>query len=174
MSGYAVLVADPPWSFRDALPGAARGAARNYPCLSVDELSAFPLPPIAADALLCLWRVASMQADALHVAQAWGFEPKAELVWEKTTRSGKPHFGMGRLVRGAHEVCLLATRGRFRPASRSVRSRFAAPVGRHSEKPEAFYAIVEQLAGRRPIVELFARRRRRGWSCFGNELREAR
>jgi N6-adenosine-specific RNA methylase IME4 len=46
---------------------------------------------------------------------------------------------------------------------------FEAPVGRHSQKPEAFYGLVEQLADG-PYAELFARRRRENWTCFGNEL----
>src|SRR5437667_9319644 len=43
--------------------------------------------------------------------------------------------------------------------SKSIRSTFAAKVGRHSEKPEEFHWIVEQLCGG-PYVELFARRQR--------------
>jgi N6-adenosine-specific RNA methylase IME4 len=52
---------------------------------------------------------------------------------------------MGRTVRGEHEVCLIGTRGRPFVRSRSVRSTFTARVGRHSEKPAEFYAIVESL-----------------------------
>ena len=62
------------------------------------------------DCLLLLWRVAAMQQEALDVARAWGFTVKTELVWEKLTKTGKPHFGMGHYLRGSHEVCLLATR----------------------------------------------------------------
>jgi N6-adenosine-specific RNA methylase IME4 len=79
------------------------------------------------------------------------------------------HFGMGRIVRGAHETCLVCTRGKLPLQSRSVRSRFRAPVGRHSEKPEAFYALVEQLVPG-PYYEFFARASRAGWVCLGDEL----
>jgi len=171
MTACRALVADPPWRFKDRLPGKRRGAARNYPTLSVEQIKAFPLPSLEADAILFLWRVSSMVEEAYAVARAWGFSPKSEIVWEKTTKSGKPHFGMGRYVRASHETCILATRGRMshRLRSRSVRSVFKAPVGRHSEKPDAFYALVEQLVDG-PFVELFARRERAGWSCFGNEV----
>lgn len=223
MTPFRVLVADPPWKFKDRLPGKTRGAARRYPCLTVSEIMRFPLPPIADDALLCLWRVGAMQKEAMAVAEAWGFRPvQAEMVWDKLTAldassvrarglrrlnralvaAGLPpvprkqlalvgdaypedaldfldalhdlgvrdHFGMGRLVRASHEVCLLAVRGRFKRASAKVRSRFAAPVGEHSAKPAVFYERVEQLAGAGPYAELFARRHRPGWTCFGNEL----
>ena len=165
----AVLVADPPWFFSDRLPGATRGAARQYPCMSVTDLMRFPLPTLAPDALLCLWRVAAMQQEALDVVRAWGFKVKSELVWEKLTKNEKPWFGMGRIVRASHEVCLIATRGKFKPAERSVRSRFAARVGRHSEKPAEFYRVVERLSPG-PYIELFARQHRPGWTCLGNEL----
>jgi N6-adenosine-specific RNA methylase IME4 len=165
----AVLVADPPWRFKDTLPGKGRGAAKHYPTMTAKDLERFPLPPLADDALLCFWRVAAMQQEALDIIEAWGFTLKSELVWQKTTSGGRLHFGMGRIVRAAHEVCLLATRGRFKVADRAVRSTFDAPVGRHSAKPDRFYRIVERLSPG-PYAELFARRPRAGWSCYGNEI----
>ncbi len=164
-----VLVADPPWRFGDKLPGNGRGAAKHYQLLSTPELAAFLLPPLADDAYLFLWRVAAMQPQAFAVAEAWGFTIKTELVWVKRTGNGKRWFGMGRTLRMEHETCLVGTRGRPKPISHSVRSTFEAKTGRHSEKPDEFYAIVERLC-EGPYVELFARRQRPGWTCLGNEL----
>ena len=167
-----VLVADPPWLFGDSLPGPKRGASSHYPCMSIADLCAFPLPPIAERAHLFLWRVASMQQEALDVVRAWGFVVKTELVWVKRTKTGKRHFGMGRTLRAEHETCLVATRGTPTVISKSIRSVFEAPVGRHSEKPDEFYALVEQLCAG-PYHELFARRRRPGWTHEGNQLPDA-
>lgn len=173
---YVCIVADPPWKPGDSLSGKKRGAAKNYRCLTVAEIMRFPLPAIADNAILFLWRLSSMPQEALDVVKAWGFVPKSEIVWEKLTKTGKPWFGMGRYVRAAHETCIVATRGRFKVARRSVRSRFAAkvPTGPdgmylHSAKPEEFFALVEQLvAGQK--IEMFARRRRPGWCARGDEL----
>lgn len=44
-----------------------------------------------------------------------------------------------------------------------------APVQEHSHKPEEQYAIIERCS-RGPYLELFARRRRPGWHCWGNEV----
>jgi N6-adenosine-specific RNA methylase IME4 len=181
-----VLVADPPWSFGDKLPGKSRGAEKNYSVLSLSDIQRFPLPDLADDAILFLWRVSSQVAEAYRVIDAWGFVPKTELVWIKTTGTVPPegedeklHFGMGHYTRAAHETCILATRGSFKVADRGVRSVFTAPVGKHSEKPAAFFEIVEKLAGVPSadatgaddgLVELFARVPRVGWHCFGNEL----
>jgi N6-adenosine-specific RNA methylase IME4 len=138
--------------------------------MPVEDIVRFPLPPLAPDCWLFLWRLASMQSEALSVVSAWGFVVKSEIVWRKLTKTGKEHFGMGRSVRMAHEVCIVATRGKVKPASRSVRSVFSAPVGRHSEKPDAFYSLVETLCGDVGLVELFARRRRPGWVTYGLEV----
>lgn len=168
---FRVLAADPPWAFGDKLPGTGRGAAKNYAVLSLEQICAYPLPPLAPDALLFLWRVSSQVEEAYRVARAWGFEPKTEIVWLKRTSTGKRWFGMGRYVRAEHETCIVARRGRPVVVAKNVRSTFEAPAGRHSEKPETFYReIVERLTGG-PYVELFGRRPRAGWTVIGDELR---
>jgi N6-adenosine-specific RNA methylase IME4 len=170
-----VLVADPPWKFGDSLPGKKRGAAKHYPCMPVigyGSISRFPLPPLEDNAVLFLWRVAAMQNEAVIVAMNWGFVVKAELIWLKQTKTGKRHFGMGRQFRNEHESCLVATRGRVTPKVKNVCSTFTASAGAHSAKPDEFYEIVERMYDG-PYVELFARRQREGWSCYGNELAKA-
>ena len=100
---------------------------------------------------------------------------RTECRCEKCDGTGKNRwFGMGRITRASHEVCLVATRGRPEVLDRSVRSLFSAvvPDRRHSAKPPEFYAIVERLfAG--PYCELFAREVRPGWTQYGHQLGEA-
>ena len=168
----SVIVADCPWSFGDKLPGTTRGAASNYDVMDIDDICAFPLPPIAPDALLFMWRVSSQPEEALRVVRAWGFVPKTELVWIKTMPdTNKLAFGMGRYVRASHETCIIAARGKATQLirNRSVRSVFFAPRGAHSEKPQQFFDIVESMA-EGPYCELFARTRRNGWLQYGNQL----
>lgn len=81
----------------------------------------------------------------------------------------RPSFGMGHYTRQGHEVCLIARRGKAKVRHRSQRSVFFAPIGAHSEKPEAFYKIVEKLA-EGPYLELFARKVRPGWTQVGDEI----
>ncbi len=198
-----VLCADPPWPFLDKLPGGGRGAVKKYKLMTLSRIQKYPLPEMADDSVLALWRVSSMQAEALDVIKAWGFTLKSEVVWNKRRRCGtckgigrvqagvsvnhtfavkdceacggvghRAHFGMGRQVRMAHEVCLLATRGknirRDETSARNVPSTFEAMTGEHSDKPAAFFRILERLyAG--PYHELFARGQREGWHCEGDE-----
>lgn len=185
---FRVLVADPPWPFDDKLPGEGRGAVKHYGLMTLVDIERLALPPLADDCHLFLWRVSSMVEEAYAVARAWGFTPKSELVWRKTTKTGKRHFGMGRHVRAEHETCIIAVRGRPKVIDRSTRSVFDAPevdleefdspessvltaeASRvHSRKPLEFYALVERLCPG-PRVELFARAARPGWTCLGNEV----
>lgn len=192
---YSVIVEDPPWKHGDQLPGPKRGAGKHYDVMPTEEICALSLPPIADDAHLFLWRVASMQQEALDVVRARGFTVKSELVWLKRTKGGKEAFGMGRHVRNSHEICLICTRGRGAGIiNRSQRSTFTteydhtvaellggldddgggefeARIAEHSRKPPEFYRIVEGLFG--PDVarlELFAREQRPGWTTLGNEV----
>lgn len=166
-----VLEADCPWLFGDPLPGPKRGATSHYRCMTLAEICTFSLPPIADDAWLFLWRVGSMQHEALAVVRAWGFDPPtSEIVWVKTDETGrKLRIGMGRSVRNCHEVALVCKRGKPRRLAADVPSVLFAPRGAHSAKPDAFYDAVERLAPG-PYVSLFARRRRRGWTCYGDEV----
>lgn len=188
---FRVVVADPPWPFGDKLPGAGRGAVKNYDVLPTEFIRAGRfvggdlLNHVADDAYLFLWRVsAGRDGDALTLAEEayevtrhWGFSPKTEIVWRKRTKNGARHFGMGWHVRNEHETCIVATRGKVEPLVRNIRSVFdaVAPSGDngraiHSAKPEEFYAeVVEKMRGG-PYLELFARRRRPGWTCVGNAL----
>jgi N6-adenosine-specific RNA methylase IME4 len=175
-SPASLLVADPPWPFGDKLPGKSRGAERNYDVMSVDAIGHFLETEnirVQDDAVLLLWRVSSMIEEALRVTRMWGFVPKSEIVWVKTTPSGvKLHFGMGRYVRAAHEACIVAARGKAVSLvqSHSLRSVIVvAPTGEHSEKPDAFYLLAEDLFPG-PRVELFARKPREGWIQYGREL----
>lgn len=142
-----MVVADPGWQSRDNLPGATRGAASNYRTQPTTEIMRQRLPPIADDAILLLWRLASMQKDALQVGHAWGFgdEPKAEFVWRKLTKNGKRWFGMGHYSRGEHETCLLWVRGRPKILLRNIRSTFEAPAPTYWEgHPDVGKVIVCQ------------------------------
>lgn len=179
---FRVVVADPPWKFGDKLPGATRGAEKQYDVMTVADICRLQLPLIADDAHLFLWRVSSMPQEALDVISAWGFVVKSELVWVKKSKHGKPHFGMGRHVRLGHEICHIATRGKgagiMNRAQRSVFSTelddegggsFEAAVGRHSEKPSEFYDIIREIVPG-PRLELFGRQERDGFTVIGNQV----
>lgn len=84
------------------------------------------------------------------------------------------YFGPGNYTGGNVEDVWLGVRGDWpwskRRARKDVRQVVLAPRARHSAKPEAVQERIELLwpdAG--PRLELFARRRRAGWACWGAE-----
>lgn len=169
---YHTICADPPWPIKDKLPGPGRGSVKKYDLISMTDLLNYNLPDLASDCRLFLWRLASMQQEAIDVMKAWGFKLKAEVVWlKRTPKEGKIWFGMGRQVRMAHEVCLIGVRGHPKVLSRSVRSVYEAPWVRHSGKPEGFYKEIVEKISPGPYCELFARTQRPGWTCIGREIR---
>jgi hypothetical protein len=79
-------------------------------------------------------------------------------------------MGTGDWARSQTEHVVMAVRGK--PKLKEVPSTmFQAVVGAHSQKPEAFYKLVERCtAGSK--IELFARRDREGWFCHGHAVNQ--
>lgn len=89
--------------------------------------------------------------------------------------------GMGFYTRGVSEHLIVATRGEatWLVKDRGVNGLIVAPEEAfilaprkaHSEKPQQAYDLIERLIepGHRQ-VELFARKQRPGWECYGDQL----
>lgn len=163
-----LILADPPWRY-EFPPTASRAVENHYPSMSLDEIKNYPVGDLATrDAILFLWATSPKLGEAQEVITAWGFNYRTCLVWVKDK------IGMGHWARQQHELILVATRGKVpapKPALRPA-SVIEAPRGRHSEKPEIVYEILERMYpewedNRR---ELFARKRRAGWLAIGNEI----
>lgn len=159
---FGTVYADPPWRYENR---ASRGAAEDhYPTMSVDEIAALPVGPLAAaDSHLHLWTTNAFLADAMRVMAAWGFAFKSVFVW------AKPQLGMGNYWRVSHEFLLLGTRGRGRFRDRGQPSWRMFGRARHSAKPAAVRRLIERVSPG-PYLELFARTPARGWVAWGNEI----
>jgi N6-adenosine-specific RNA methylase IME4 len=174
---FAVVLADPPWSFKVySRKGKLRSAERHYDCMSLDDIKALPVASLAADdCALFLWGICPEVPGALDVIKAWGFEFTTKaFVWAKLNPSGEGlHTGMGYWTRANSEDVWLATRGNPQRLAMDVHQIIMAPVGQHSEKPAEVHARIERLVAG-PYLELFARTERPGWTVWGNEIaREA-
>lgn len=177
MKRYRTIVADPPWPYTVGPTSDQReGGADSflpYPTMTVEEISALPVrswsvPDTRPDRLgshLYLWATTSFLTNAFDVSRAWGFEPSAVLVWCKPP-SGR---GFGGTFGANVEFVLFGRRGAPRSKAFVSTRWFEWPRGRHSEKPDAFYDLVEHVS-EGPYLELFARRARLGdWDYWGNE-----
>lgn len=165
---YGVILADPEWRFepysRDS--GMDRAADNHYPTSATEVICARPVASIAADdCVLFLWATVPMLPDALIVMKAWGFAYKSHFIWNKDK------IGTGYWNRNKHELLLVGTRGNIPAPAMGEQSHSVidAPVRLHSEKPAAFYLMIEAYFPHLPKIELNARRARAGWDAWGNE-----
>jgi len=90
--------------------------------------------------------------------------------WVKTTVNGKYCFGGGNWTRSNPELCLLATRGKPKRMSASVRELVVSQRREHSRKPDEIRDAIVELCGDLPRVELFCRYPADGWDVWGNEV----
>lgn len=175
MKKYSIIYADPPWKFKSANSGGSMksGAANKYAVMSHQDICRLPVRTIAAEnCVLFMWWVGSQPREALAVVDSWGFEIRTMLGfnWFKQTKTGKPFFGMGYQTRQGSECCLIATIGKPKRVSASVRSVLLAPATTHSRKPEEIRTRIVGLYGDLPRIELFARERVFGWDAWGMEI----
>jgi N6-adenosine-specific RNA methylase IME4 len=169
MTFYKTLLADPPWSEN---MGGNRGANQHYPLMSTREIIEYLKQiPISENAHIYLWTTNNALKSAIAVLEEIGFRYVTNLVWVK------PSIGVGQYFRGQHELCLFGVKGS--PGFKSYASGnwigrtdestvlFADKNG-HSRKPDHLYVAIEKVSFP-PYVEVFARRRREGWSVFGDQ-----
>ncbi len=163
---YNVILADPPWRY-EFNASASRVIEKHYPTMDIDAICALPVSKIASDdAILFLWAPATHRPASLRVLEAWGFEYRTGMVWDKES------IGMGHFVRQQHEEVAIARRGIFpcpEPAARPP-SVFKHKRQAHSQKPDILHEIIEAMYPQGKRIELFARRRRAGWTAWGNEI----
>lgn len=179
---FRTVVADPPWAYPGGfgtVPDRPFPSKRTegtdtsgtfvkrpipYSTLSVADIAQLPVEAMVEDdAHLYLWTTQRYLYDAPQVARAWGFKPSCVLVWCKPP--GGVHGGT--FVANV-EFVLFCRRGSLAAKERVYGQWFQWPRGAHSQKPDAFLDLVEQVSPG-PYLELFARRNRLGWETWGDE-----
>jgi N6-adenosine-specific RNA methylase IME4 len=149
---YGVICADPPWRHEpySRVTGMDRAADNHYPTLTIAELMALKLPAVK-DCVLFLWFPRSQVANAVKLAEAWGFTVKTIGGWDKQS------LGTGYWLIDNLETYVIATRGRaVAPApGQQWPALISAPRGRHSEKPEVFMEHIERLYPSVPKLEMY-------------------
>ena len=174
---FAILYADPPWDYKGQLQhagtgsGDTGGANRHYPTVPLADLRRLPVSRIAAEnSLLFLWATSPHLDQAIDLGKAWGFTwATVAFVWDKG-RVNPGHYTLSQC-----ELCLVFKKGRIpRPrGARNVRQYLLEGRSRHSAKPEEVRRRIEAMFPHHPRVELFARSRIPGWTCWGQEAAKA-
>ena len=174
---YKTIYADPPWRFQNRTGKVAPEHKRltRYETMTLEEIMSLPVADIAADkAHLYLWIPNAMLPDGLAVMNAWGFEYKSNIIWEKVRKDGLPDGrGVGFYFRNVTEMCLFGILKKSSPnrtlaPARSQVNLIRTMKREHSRKPDEIIPIIEACSPA-PRIELFARGDRAGWDMWGNQ-----
>jgi len=163
---FATIVIDPPWDWGDESDADQLGRARpTYATMPYKELLNLPMADIAdEDCHLYLWITNRSLPKGFGLLEAWGFRYITCVTW------CKPSFGMGNYFRGSTEHVLFGIKGSMPLKRKDIGTWFSAPRGKvHSEKPDAFFSLVESCSPG-PYVDVFGRRERAGWTILGAEV----
>lgn len=165
---YQLILADPPWPVKNThsnSPGA------DYPKMPYEEILNLPIKGLAEkNSVLFLWVVKQYEDKAWEIMEHWGFTKRDHLVWVKATVD-KLQLGMGMMIRNADEWLDIGKRGKgLKEATHNTPSVILARRTGNSQKPAKSYYILEKMFPEATRIELFARRRRRGWVTVGNQL----
>jgi len=174
---YGVAIEDFEWDHKpwSRETGMDRHPSNHYPTAAdahapeeIVARTAERFKCLADTCVLYMWTTIPHQAIAHKVLELRGFKYVSQRVWDKV-RPGAGR-GPGYWVTGEHEILLIGVRGKVvAPVTAHFPSRFEAPVGEHSEKPDQQYEHAEFHFPSLPKIELNARRRRNGWEAWGFE-----
>ena len=171
---YNIIYSDPAWYFKTySNKGEKRSALQHYSCMSISDICNLPINNIADDdCILFIWVIDPMLPEAMEVIKAWGFKYKTvAFTWVKQNKKSDGYFtGLGYWTRANPEMCLLATKGKPKRISKSVRQLIISKLQHHSKKPDCVRNKIIELCGDLPRIELFARQKINGWDCWGNEV----
>lgn len=172
---YCTIYADPPWRFQNRTGKVApeNKKLNRYDTMDLKDIMALPVADITAEkAHLYLWVPNALLPDGLKVMEAWGFEYKGNIIWEKIRKDGAPDGrGVGFYFRNVTEILLFGVKGdKFRTLApaRSQVNIVRSMKREHSRKPDEIIPIIESCSPG-PYIELFARGTRANWTMWGNQ-----
>lgn len=175
---FGTILADPPWQFTNRTGKVAPEHKRlsRYSTMTLDEICDLPVAQCAADkSHLYLWVPNALLPEGLKVMEAWGFQYKSNIIWEKIRKDGGPDGrGVGFYFRNVTEILLFGVRGKnartLAPGRRQVNF-IESRKREHSRKPDEQYPLIESCSWG-PYLELFSRGSRQGWTAWGNQAEQ--
>ncbi len=173
---FEVLYADNPWQFANEKTGGNHqsGASQKYPVMPLSAIMQLPVPAVSQPtSALFLWVPTRLKfSHGNPTAMAWGFHSYETTIYWRKIRTGR-RLGLGFWLANEVEELLVYTRGDMAPWRARVPNVLSLPVLEHSEKPEEFRRLIEEVTGhfsRRRCLELFARKTVTGWTGIGKQV----
>ena len=173
---YGLLCIDPPWKQskggkKNVRPNSS-GTQLDYQTISLDLIKEHikVASELTEDnSILFLWTIDKYLFEAEQIAKDLGYKLHARMIWNKV--NGIP---AAFTIRYGHEYLLYMYKGKLIPVAKNERGKihtvFTELVTKHSKKPEISYQIMERLYPDLQKLEMYARRERQGWDCWGNEV----
>ena len=164
---YRTVVIDPPWpvtdnNIRTGVP---------YETMDVTAIEFFIEEAMnqltEKDCNVFIWFTNSMMIHLGRICKSCQLKYKTTITWCK-------NYGLGRPPYSATEHLIYFTRG-FPPRphikgdNRPLSWIATTHKPKHSEKPDEMYQLIERLS-QGPYIDLFARKERKGWDVWGNEI----
>lgn len=178
MNKYNVILADPPWDYGGPNMVRKRGgefvqtgnsaSINHYPSMKLQQLMDLPVPSMCDDeCILFMWTTGPMLANAVKVAEAWGFKyGQVAFVWDKM----KILPGNYTLTQCEFVVVFKRKNGKLPKREKTNARQLVREFPReHSRKPEYVQDMIDLMYPSATKLELFARRTRPGWDVYGNE-----
>lgn len=160
---YKTIVIDSPWKTISNVAGRA-GGVELYKQMSVDEIDEYYKKEVEShvddNAHIYLWVINNRIQDGFDLLKRWGFEYKTTLTW------CKPTIGLGDYFRNNTEHILFGVKGKLKLRVSDIGTWFEAPKGKHSEKPDKSYEIIER-ASYPPYADVFPGKKRKNWDAVG-------
>lgn len=150
------------------------GAKNKYSIMKLNDIKSIPIQKICEDnALLFLWIPSPLLPEGIQVIESFGFKYKFSIYWNKDYSKGK--LGMGFWMRNHVEILAVGIKGKIKPSHIHKKNIISHKVLKHSEKPEIFANIVEEISNKSlknpKYIELFARKSpKQHWKYIGYEI----
>ena len=181
---FDIIYADPPWDYNGKMQfdNSSKdsenidlskkifisSAVFKYPTLKTSELMKLRVQEIAKeDCLLFMWITNPHLSQGIKLGESWGFEYRTvAFVWDKMKHNP------GIYTLSNCELCLVFKRGRIPTprGARNVQQLIRSPRREHSEKPVEVMQAIEKMFPNQERIELFARRKNKGWSVWGLDV----
>jgi N6-adenosine-specific RNA methylase IME4 len=173
---YQVILADPAWpqskGGKKSVRPNSSGEKLDYQVISLEEIQQILLKASFlddVDRVFFVWTIDKFLHQTEKMMIDLGYKLHARMIWNKVT--GIP---AAFTIRFGHEYLLWFYKKHLLPVAKEERGKihsvFTEQVKRHSQKPEIAYQIIERLYPNANRLELFARNKREGWTCLGNEI----
>ena len=162
-----IVLTDPPWPIKFIPRKVRPNQKMDYPTMTMEEIKEFHREHIPENAQVFMWTIEKYLPETEQMMKDLGYQVHVRMIWDKGNG-----ISPAMTVRYTHEYLIWffkkgniirpACPGKYTTVIRENHTN-------HSHKPEAVYAMLEDMFPTQDKIELFSRYPRVGWKCFGNE-----